>query len=127
MASISSRLLGAVDLARLGAVLRLREDENPVCVAAVRLLLLTECGAGEIRCLRWCEVKPDRLALIDAKMGPRHVLLGEAARELLEGLAASAVRGVGVSGRQGRQAVEYRRSVEVLDQGARRDRNRGRC
>ena len=90
MASISSRLLGAVDLARLGAVLRLREDENPVCVAAARLLLLTECGAGEIRCLRWCEVKPDRLALIDAKMGPRHVLLGEAARELLEGLAASA-------------------------------------
>ena len=31
----------ADDLARLGAVLRQREDENPVCVAAVRLLLLT--------------------------------------------------------------------------------------
>ena len=35
------RLLGADDLARLGAVLRQREDENPVCVSAVRLLLLT--------------------------------------------------------------------------------------
>ena len=42
------------------------------------------------RCLRWCEVKPDRLTLIDAKTGPRHVLLGEAARELLNGLAETA-------------------------------------
>ena len=81
------RLLGADDLTRLGAVLRQREAENPVCVAAVRLLLLTGCRPGEIRCLRWCEVKPDRLALIDAKTGPRHVLLGESARELLHGLA----------------------------------------
>ena len=30
------------------------------------------------------------LALIDAKTGPRHVLLGEAARELLDSLAESA-------------------------------------
>ena len=78
----------------LGAVLRCREAENPVCVAAVavavRLLLLTGCRPGEIRCLRWCEVKADRLALIDAKTGPRHVLLGEAARELLDRLAMSA-------------------------------------
>ena len=81
------RLLGADDLAKLGAVLRQREAENPVCVAAVRLLLFTGCRPGEIRCLRWCEVKPDRLTLIDAKTGPRHVLLGEAARELLDSLA----------------------------------------
>ena len=81
------RLLGADDLARLGAVLRQSEDENPVCVAAVRLLLLTGCRPGEIRRLRWCEVKADRLAVSDAKTGPRHVLLGEAARELLHGLA----------------------------------------
>ena len=84
------RLLGADDLARLGAVLRQREDENPVCVAAVRLLLLTGCRPGEIRRLRWCEVKPDRLALIDAKTGPRHVLLGGSGRELLDGLAETA-------------------------------------
>ena len=68
----------------------MREDENPVCVAAVRLLLLTGCRPGEIRCLRWCEVKADRLTLIDAKTGPRHVLLGEAARELLDSLAGTA-------------------------------------
>ena len=84
------RLLGADDLAKLGAVLRQRENESPVCVAAVRLLLLTGCRPGKIRCLRWCEVKSDRLTLIDAKTGPRHVLLGEAARDLLDGLAETA-------------------------------------
>ena len=84
------RLLGADDLAKLGAVLRQREDESPVCVAAVRLLLLTGCRPGEIRRLRWSEVKPDRLTLIDAKTGPRHVLLGDSARELLDGLAETA-------------------------------------
>ena len=60
------------------------------CVAAVRLLLLTGCRPGEIRRLRWSEVKPDRLTLIDAKTGPRHVLLGEAAWELLDGLGDTA-------------------------------------
>ncbi len=34
------RLHGADDLARLGAALRQREDESPVCVAVVRLLRL---------------------------------------------------------------------------------------
>ena len=48
-------------------------------VAAVRLILLIGCRPGEIRRLRRCEVKPDRLTLIDAKTGPRHILLGEAA------------------------------------------------
>ena len=83
------RLLGADDLAKLGAILRQRQDENPVCVAAVRLLL-TGCRPGKIRRLRWCDGKPDRLALIDAKTGPRHVLLGVAARKLLRGLADTA-------------------------------------
>ncbi len=45
--------------------------------------------AGEIRRLRWCEVKPGRLALIDAKPGPRHVLLAETARILLACLAGT--------------------------------------
>ena len=81
--------LGADDLARLGATLRQRGHENPECIAAVRLLFPTVAYSrpGKIRRLRWCEVKPDRLALIDAKTGPRHVLLGEATRELLRGLA----------------------------------------
>ena len=81
------RLLGADDLAKLGAALRRLEAESPTCVSAVRLILLTGCRPGEIRRLRRCEVKSDRLTLTDAKTGPRHVLLGEAARELLESLA----------------------------------------
>ena len=68
------RRLGTDDLAKLGAVLR--DRENPVCVAAVRLILFTGCRPGEIRCLRWCEVMPDCLTLIDGKTGRRHVLLG---------------------------------------------------
>ena len=84
------RLLGADDLAKLGATLRRLESERPLCVAAVRLILLTGCRPGEIRRLRWREVKPDRLALTDAKTGPRHVLLGEAARTLLDSPADSA-------------------------------------
>ena len=84
------RLLGAEDLARLGATLRDLEQKWPLRVAAVRLILLTGCRPGEVRRLRWCEVKSDRLALIDAKTGPRDVLLGGAPRELLAELAASA-------------------------------------
>ena len=76
----------------LGTILRLRENGNPVCVAAVRPLLLTGSRLREIRCLRWCEVKPDRLTLSGAKTGDRGTLalLSEAARGLLEGLAVSA-------------------------------------
>ena len=59
-------------------------------VAAVRLILLTGCRPGEIRRLHWCEVKPDRLALIDVKIGPRHVLLGEVARKLPDSFADTA-------------------------------------
>ena len=84
------RLLGAGDLAKLGEVLRRLENAHPVQVAAVRLLLLTGCRPGEVRRLRWAEVKPDRLMLTDAKTGPRPVLLGEAARALLRDLASKA-------------------------------------
>ena len=84
------RLLGADDLAKLGATLRRLENTQPVHVAAVRLILLTGCRPGEIRRLRWCEVKPDRLMLTDTKTGPRPVLLGEAARALLSDLALKA-------------------------------------
>ena len=48
------------------------------------------CRPSEIRRPRWREVKPDRLALIEAMTGPSHVLLREAARKLLDGLADSA-------------------------------------
>ena len=77
------RLLGEEDLARLGAVLRRNAYDRPIEVAAVRLILLTGCRSGEVRRLRWRDVKRDRLVLHESKTGPRHVLLGETARELL--------------------------------------------
>ena len=84
------RLLGKDDLARLGAVLRRLEREWLVKVAAVRLILLTGCRSGEVRRLRWRDVSRDRLVLHESKTGPRHVLLGGAARELLDSLSETA-------------------------------------
>lgn len=50
----------------------------------IRLLLLTGCRKNEIVRLRWREVDGDRLNLIDAKTGPRPVLLNAQARTLIE-------------------------------------------
>lgn len=84
------QLLGVEALERLGAALRRLEDGQPLHVAAVRLLVYTGCRPCEIRRLRRCEVKPDRLELTDTKTGPRCVPLSEAARKILGGLAGSA-------------------------------------
>ena len=78
------RLLGEDDLSRLGAVLRHFAYDWPVEVAAVRLILLTGCRSGEVRRLQWRDVKRDRLVLTESKTGPRDVLLGKAARQLLD-------------------------------------------
>ena len=77
-------------LAKLGAALRRLEAGSPLRVAAVRLILLNEFWPGEIRRLRWCEIKANRLTLITSKTRPRHVPLDEAARALLNGLAETA-------------------------------------
>ena len=86
----AAALLGEDDLTRLGAVLWRLEREWPVKVAAVRLILLTGCRSGEVRRLRWRDVMHDRLVLRDSKTGPRHVLLGGAARESLDRLSETA-------------------------------------
>ena len=83
------RLLGAADLAKLGEALRQLEEQSPLRVAAVRLILLTGCRPGEIRCLRWSEVKADRLILNDSKTGPRCVLLGGPAQKVLDALGGT--------------------------------------
>lgn len=80
------RLLGEDDLAKLGAVLRRLERGWPIEVAAVRLILLTGCRSGEVRRLRWRDVRRDRLVLHQSKTGPRQVPLGKAALELLDRL-----------------------------------------
>ena len=57
---------------------------------AVHLLPLTGGRPGARPRLRWCKGEPGRPALIDAKTRPRHVLPGEAARELLVRFAEAA-------------------------------------
>ena len=84
------RLLSVDDPAKLGAVLRQREHQSSVCVAAVFLLPLIGRRPWEIRSLCWCEVKSDSLTPIHVKTGPRHVLLVEAARDLPASLADTA-------------------------------------
>ncbi len=50
----------------------------------IRLLLLTGCRKSEIVTLRWQDVDGDALNLVDAKTGPRQVLLNAPARAILE-------------------------------------------
>ena len=50
----------------------------------IRLLLLTGCRKSEIVTMRWQDVDGDTLNLIDAKAGPRQVLLNAPARAILE-------------------------------------------
>ena len=90
-----ARHLDRAELKRLGAVLDRRREDHPWPVAAIRLLTLTGARLSEILDLTWDEIGEldedgASARLADTKTGPRHVLLGEAARALLAGLAESA-------------------------------------
>ncbi|MBA3576622.1 MAG: tyrosine-type recombinase/integrase [Sphingomonas sp.] len=108
------RFLSAEELGRLGEALRQAETTglpwqfnecakvkhrpktpsnhsgilSPYAIAAIRLLLLTGCRAGEILGLKWAHVDIERgfLNLADSKTGAKPVLLGAAAVEVLAGL-----------------------------------------
>ena len=88
------------------------------------LLLLTGCRPSEIRRLCWREVNSDRLALCDAKTGPRHVLLGEAARNLLDGPAESASKEWVFPGKNGSGPLTKNALYWLWTKA--RDRDRGR-
>ncbi|MDP3659224.1 site-specific integrase [Phenylobacterium sp.] len=62
-----------------------REVISPYAIAAIRLMLLTGCRAGEMLNLRWNEVDFDNglLNLPDSKTGAKKVLLGAPALEIL--------------------------------------------
>lgn len=78
------RILSADGLAALGRALRRpARGEEDIC-DLISLILLTGCRSGEIRRLRWDEVRHDRLALKKAKTGPRDVLLAAAAKRILK-------------------------------------------
>jgi integrase len=65
-----------------------REVMSPFVTAAIRLMVLTGCRAGEILGLRWAEVDFANgwLNLSDSKTGAKKVLLGAPALELLAAL-----------------------------------------
>ncbi|OWK28965.1 site-specific integrase [Sphingomonas mucosissima] len=65
-----------------------REQISPSAVAAIRLLLLTGCRAGEILNLEWQHVDFERgfLNLPDSKTGAKKVMLGAPALEVLSNL-----------------------------------------
>lgn len=65
-----------------------REVVSPYAVAAIRLLMLTGCRAGEVLNLKWSHVDFERgfLNLADSKTGAKKVLIGAPALELLANL-----------------------------------------
>ena len=85
------RFLSPEELGRLGEALELAESNGsvgPEAIAAIRLLLLTGCRAGEILSLRWDYVDlPGRLLrLPDSKTGAKVVPLNTAACQVIETL-----------------------------------------
>ena len=83
------RYLSNEELARLGVVLAEAEKNNtesPSVILALRLLLLTGARKTEVLDLRWdqVDIETGTLALSDSKTGKKRIVLGAAAREVLE-------------------------------------------
>jgi integrase len=75
------------ELGRIGTVLE--QDEDTTAVAAFKVCLYTGARPGEVRCARWedLDLAARTWQLKAAKTGPRVVILGAAAVEVLAGLA----------------------------------------
>jgi integrase len=82
------RYLSAEEFVRLGEALQEAEATSPYFVAFVRLLCVTGARSGEILNLEWRDVDLDHgvLHLRDSKVGPRDLLLPEAAVTILRNL-----------------------------------------
>lgn len=77
------RMLSFDQIKALAAVLDRPTLKYWMAAQAIRLILLTGCRSGEILSLKWSDVKRSRLALRDAKTGPRDVMLSAPAQETL--------------------------------------------
>lgn len=74
------------EYARLATALRDYEAEQPLYVAAIRLLIFTGARCGEIEQLRWEWVQEPRLMLPDSKTGAKIVYLNRQAIDLIAAL-----------------------------------------
>lgn len=86
MSDFKADYLDARGYAALGKALDRHSDQFPIAVAFVRFLALTGCRKGEAEAVRWDQLDGDRIALPDAKNGPKAIWLGTPARELLAAL-----------------------------------------
>ena len=82
-----TRFLSREEVRRLHRELDRYSDARPSRARQadiIRLLLLTGCRKSEIRTLRWQDVDGNTLNLVDAKTGPRQVILSAPARAILD-------------------------------------------
>lgn len=80
------RILSLDELHRLGRALDVLRETRRGEADAIRLILLTGCRSGEVRRLRWENVKGDAMELTESKSGPRTVRLSAQAAKLLKEL-----------------------------------------
>jgi integrase len=69
-----------------GDGLRAREADMPLAVAYIRFLALTGCRRSEAMSLEWGWIDGSRIALPDAKSGPKTIWAGKPVRDLLKAL-----------------------------------------
>ena len=77
------RFLSDAEIRSLAVCLKAHEGDEPLAVAAIRLLVLTGSRKSEILTLRWSDIREGALFLRDSKTGPRTVWLSSAAREVI--------------------------------------------
>ena len=70
----------------IGEGLRAREVDAPLAVACIRFLALTGCRRSEAMSLEWGWIDGARIALPDAKAGPKTIWAGKPVRDLLKSL-----------------------------------------
>lgn len=88
------RFLDSNEYARLATALRDYEAEQPLYVAAIRLLIFTGARCGEIEQLRWEWVQEPRLMLPDSKTGAKIIYLNRQATDVIAGLQNRTPRGL---------------------------------
>jgi integrase len=84
--SFEADYLDAAGYRRFGVLLEREAGRFPLAVPLLRFIALTGCRRGEAMGARWDQLDGHRLALPDAKAGPKAIWLGKPVRDLLAAL-----------------------------------------